>query len=551
MRIRTSKTVLLAAAVLFALVCPAFAARPNIVVIMLDDMGFSDVGSYGGEIRTPHIDALARGGLRFTQFYNASRCCPTRAALLTGLYPHQVGLQVNGRSLTRDGVTLAEALGAAGYQTAMAGKWHLSKTIVLPKDHLKWVNHQIDPPNQPFGPIDTYPVNRGFERFYGIVWGVVNYFDPFSLVEGDRPVKDVPDDYYITDAITDHAVRYVNEMAKADAPFFLYLAHCAPHWPLHARPEDIARYRDTYTGGWRKLRKDRFARQKKMGLFDPANTPLPALMGGGPDWDELNDAQRAFQAAKMAVHAAMVDRADQGIGKVLDALKKTGRLDNTLIFVLADNGASPEVPGGPGYDRTGETRDGRKVLYRGFERPGAETTYTGIGGYWANAANTPFRYWKKESFEGGSHTPLIVHWPAGLKAKAGSLTAQMGHVMDIMPTCLEAAGAKYPKTFEGHAIKPAEGKSLLPILRGGDRPGHDALYFEHAGGRAVREGDWKLVALPGKPWELYNIARDRTETTNLAPAHPDRVKALAAKWDQWAARVNVQRRPAKAPPKRT
>ncbi len=521
------------------------AGRPNIVLVMLDDMGFSDLGCYGGEVRTPHIDALAERGLRFTQFYNAARCCPTRASLLTGLYPHQVGLKVNGRSLTRDGMTLAEALSAAGYQTAMAGKWHLSETPRLkpPARHQKWVDHQVDP-DRPFGPPDTYPVRRGFDRHYGIIWGVASYFDPFSLVNGMEAVKHVPDDYYLTDAITDHAVRYVREMSATEKPLLLYVAYAAPHWPLHAREEDIARYRGRFTDGWHAMRRRRYRRQVEMGLIDPATHPLPDLMGRGPDWDDLSEADRALMAARMQVHAAMIDRADQGVGRIVEALKAAGRYDDTVIFVLSDNGASPETPAdwGPGYDRTAETRDGRTVRYTGFrpEELGSETTYAGIGAWWSNASNTPYRYWKKESFEGGCHTPLIVHWPKGLGARPGSLTDEMGHVMDIMPTCLNLAGAAYPRSFNGHRITPPEGRSLRPVLRGGGRPGHEALFFEHVGGKAVIADGWKAVQpTRGKTWELYHLARDRTETRNLADADPDRLARLVRRWQGWATRVGL------------
>ena len=521
------------------------ATRPNIVVIMLDDMGFSDLGCYGGDVRTPNIDGLAARGIRFTQFYNAARCCPTRASLLTGLYQHQVGLKVNGRSLTRDGVTIAEALKAAGYQTAMSGKWHLSQTPTLkpPARHQKWLDHQVDP-GRPFGPPETYPVRRGFDQHYGIIWGVINYFDPFSLVDGMDAVKDVPDDYYITDAINAHAVRYVQDMARVDKPFFLYVAYTAPHWPLHARKEDIARYRGQFADGWHAMRKRRYRRQVAMGLIDPKTHPLPELMGKGPDWDDLPDDQRALAVASMQVHAAMIDRADQGVGQIVEALKAAGRYDDTLILVLADNGASPEDPAdwGPGYDRTAETRDGHKVRYKGYspEELGSETTYAGIGAYWANAVNTPYRYWKKESFEGGCHTPFVAHWPRGLRAEPGSFCRDLGHVMDVMPTCLDVAGAEYPTTFEGHAIEPLEGKSLLPLLKGEERPGHDALFFEHVGGKALISGGWKAVQpTRGNQWELYHLAEDRTETRNLADADPDRLKALVARWQGWAKKVGL------------
>jgi arylsulfatase A-like enzyme len=517
------------------------AEPPDIVLILADDMGFSDVGCFGGEIRTPHLDGLAAGGLRFTQFYNCSRCSPTRAALLTGQYPHKVGLARNGRSLTRNGLTIAEALGAAGYNTAMSGKWHLSQTPVLEdaRQHQRWLDHQIDP-GRPFAPLESYPVRRGFDRFYGVIWGVVDYFDPFSLVEGVEPVAAVPDDYYITDAITAKAVEAIHEFARSDRPFFLYVAHCAPHWPLHARPQDVQRYRETYTAGWHALRRARYRRQIKLGLFDENNTPLPELSGRGKDWDELSDDERRFQAAKMAVHAAMVDRMDQGIGEILAALEQAGRLENTLIIFLADNGASPEVPVEPGYDRSSETRDGRPIRYRGFDAPGAETTYTGIGARWASAANTPFRYWKMESFEGGNHTPCIIHWPRVLKTSPGAVTDELAHVIDVLPTCLDLAGVSYPGEHAGHRLTPLDGRSLAPVLAGVGRPGHERLFFEHVGGRAIRAGEWKLVAptRASHEWELYHVAVDRTETRNVAAQHPERVAALRRAWEDWFARIS-------------
>jgi arylsulfatase len=511
-------------------------ARPNVVVILADDLGFSDLGCFGGEIRTPNVDRLAAAGLRLTQFYNCGRCCPTRAALLTGQYPHKVGLALNGRSLTRNGLTIAEALKAAGYNTAMAGKWHLSRTQPLADRarHQKWLDHQFDP-KVPFAPPDTYPVRRGFDRFYGIIWGVADYFDPFSLVEGAEPVRSVPKGYYLTDAITKKAVEYVREFSRSEKPFFLYAAYTAPHWPLHARPEDLARYKDAYRGGWRALRQARYERQLKMGLFGRKNAPLPELTSAGKAWDDLSKDEQAFQAAKMAAHAALVDRLDQGVGELVAALKAAGRLDDTVIFFLSDNGASPEVPAGPGYDRSSQTRDGRPVRYAGFAAPGPETTYTGIGPRWASAANTPFRYWKAESFEGGCHTPLVVAWPKGLKAKAGSVSEEVGHVIDLLPTCLELAGAAYPKAHAGHRLTAPDGKSLLPTLLGRPREGHSRLFFEHQGGRAVREGDWKLVAPARSPdaWELYDLAGDRTETRDLAREQPDRVRALRRAWADW------------------
>ncbi|UCG57309.1 MAG: arylsulfatase [Phycisphaerales bacterium] len=537
---RSVATVAAGPTVLERLALAADFSRPNIVLIMADDMGFSDAGCFGGEIHTPNLDRLAANGLRFTQFYNCARCCPTRASLMTGQYAHKVGLALNGRDLTRNGITIAEGLRRAGYTTAMAGKWHLSRTAPLDdgKLHQKWLDHQYDP-GKPFAPLQTYPVNRGFDKHYGVIWGVIDHFDPFSLVDGIEPVEAVGEDYYFADAVTEKAVGYVRDFERSDRPFFLYVAHCAPHWPLHARGEDIAKYKDAYKGGWEKLRRDRYRRMLEMGLFSEANTPLPPIQDRGRKWDGLSEAERAFQAAKMAVHAAMVDRIDQGIGKIVETLKQTGQFDNTVIFFLSDNGASPEVPQGPGYDRSSQTRDGREIQYRGIFDPGSQTTYTGIGPAWASASNTPFRYWKKESFEGGCHTPLVVHWPKGLGVEAGTVAEQAGHVIDILPTCLELAGASYPRQYQGHELTPLDGKSLAPVLSGKRRKGHASLYFEHEGGRAVRMGDWKLVALKGRPWRLYDLMEDRTEMNDLAAMHPDRVRAMSREWDRWAKEVGL------------
>ncbi|HEY1173712.1 MAG TPA: arylsulfatase [Verrucomicrobiae bacterium] len=516
--------------------------RPNIIIIVADDLGYSDIGCYGGEIRTPNLDSLAQNGLRFTQFYNAARCCPTRASLLTGQYAHKVGLARNGNSLTRNGATIAELLKANGYQTALSGKWHLSFTPVLPEKHQMWLDHRFDP-QQTFAPLDSYPVNRGFDRHYGIVWGVINYFDPFSLVDGTNAVKEVPKNFHLTDAITDHAVNYVKDFAKADKPFFLYLAHCAPHWPLHALPEDIAKYRDTYKDGWHELRKKRFERQKQLGIIDEKNTTLPPVHGNGKDWDALTSEEKEYQSTKMAVHAAMIDRLDQGVGKLLTTLRETEQLDNTVIFFFADNGASPEIPNVPGYDRNAFTRSGEKIRYEPDGIPitelGSEKSYTGIGSYWANAANTPFRFWKKESYEGGAHTPMIVQWPKGLKTKSGSITAQAGHVIDLLPTCLDLAKANYPAEYNGNKLTPLDGLSLLPVIQGKERKPHDTIFFEHENGRAVRMGDWKLVAhsRPQSGWELYNIAKDRTETDNLATKNPEEFNRLKARYDEWFSAV--------------
>lgn len=528
------------------------AKKPNIILFMVDDMGFSDPGCLGGEMDTPNIDLLAEKGVRFRYFYNASRCCPTRASLMTGCYPHQVGLAKNGQSLTKNGVTIAEVLKGAGYQTGMVGKWHLSKTVSGGKQHMAWLNRQTNL-DQPFGPIDTYPVNRGFDKSYGIIWGVVNFFDPFSLVEGTEAIKEVPDDYYITDAITDKSVDYINEFSQKDSPFFMYVAHCAPHWPLHALPEDIEKYKGRYDMGWDEMRKQRYDRQLKMGLFTEAHG-TPGAVDGLGRWDSLSPKEKAWQARKMEIHAAMVDRVDQGLGKIFDALKKNGQFENTVIMFLSDNGASPETPGSAGYDRTGETREGEKVLYEkalkgdqnAMALAGSELSYLGFGSSWANAANTPFRYWKKESYEGGNHTPMIVHWPAGIKAKHGSISDQVGHVVDVMPTCVELAGATYPTEYAGNKITPTEGQSFLPALMGSPEINPRELGFEHIGGKAFRQGDWKISAKSKGDWQLFKITEDVSETTNLAAQHPEKMQELQGLWNNWADRVGAAKGGGKA-----
>lgn len=532
------------------------AARPNILLILLDDMGWSDLGCYGGEVRTPNLDALAAEGLRFTQFYNTGRCCPTRASLMTGLYPHQAGV---GRmtfdlglpgyrgQLQPNTVTIAEVLRAAGYHTAMVGKWHLSLTRES-TGHLRHLNNQRI--RDTFADPATYPVGRGFERHYGVIWGVINYFDPFSLVRNTEPVRQVPTGYYATEAFTDQAVEWIDELAQQEQPFFLYLAHCAPHWPLHALPGDIEHYREAYKVGWQAIREARYRRQVALGLLDPAAAPLSERFAAKTDWDENPDQE--WDARAMACHAAMIDRVDQGIGRIIRALKERNQYDDTLILVLSDNGASREEPSEPGFDRVSETRDGRPIRYFGRNRPkdappGSETTYASLGPHWANAANTPFRLFKATQYEGGIRTPLIVHWPQGLKVKPGSVTKQPGHVIDILATCLDVAEATYPTTFHGQDITPLEGRSLTPIFRGEQRTGHEALFFEHFGARAVRQGNWKLVAPSGGAWELYDFAQDQTETRNVAAPHPDVVHRLAALWDGWAKRAQVLPRPEDTP----
>lgn len=531
--------------------------RPNIVIIMADDMGFSDAGCYGGEIQTPNIDFLAKNGLRFSKFYNTSRCCPTRASLLTGLYNQQAGigqmtvdreLDAYRGHLTENTVTIAEVLKTVGYHTAMAGKWHVSNTVVQPDDEeqLKWLDHQADHPL--FSPIEQYPTNRGFEKFYGTLWGVIDYFDPFSLVNGTTPVKTVPSNYYHTDAVNDTAAAYIKEYSKEDKPFFIYVAENAPHWPLMALPEDIEKYKDIYNAGWEAIREARYKKMIASGIIDSATAKF------SPRWDEelqwKNNPDSVWDARAMAVHAAMIDRMDKGIGRIINALKETGELDNTIILFLSDNGASAEICAnfGPGFDRTGKTRDGKKVIYPKDKKvlPGPETTYASIGPRWANVANTPYRYWKAESFEGGIHTPLIAFWPDGIKMKKESITDQPGHVMDIMATFIDLAAASYPEEYNGHAITPLEGLSLVPVFKGEKRKGHEALFNDHHGGRYVRYNDWKLVSPDDDTtWQLYPINQDETELNDVSNKYPGKVKELDSMWQGWAKRVKVFPRPVK------
>lgn len=527
--------------------------RPNIIIILADDLGYSDLGCYGGEIQTPNLDKLAESGVRFNHFYNTSRSCPTRASLMTGLYQHQAGI---GRmtfdnnlpgyrgTLSRNAVTIAEVLKQSGYATSMVGKWHIAETP-LRKDQRDWLNHQVF--HDTFSDLSNYPVNRGFDKHYGVIYGVVDYFDPFSLVEGEVAVDSVPKGYYMTQALSDRAVEDINQYAKGNRPFMMYLAYTAPHWPLMALPEDIDKYKDVYQVGWEKIRNDRYERQKKMNLF-PGNSDFLSDRQFKDSWE--SNPNKEWDARAMAVHAAMVDRMDRGIGQVIAALKKNGMLDNTLILFMSDNGASNEVceDYSPGEnDRPDMTRDGRPIVYPRNKEvlPGPETTYASIGARWANVANTPFRFWKAKSYEGGICTPMIAYWPKGIKKNVGGITQAYGHVMDIMATCIDLAGATYPKTYKGHTIIPMEGKSLVPIFTKGKREGHDYYGFEHFNERAFISNDgWKIVRTTnGDKWELYNLTNDRSEKNNLSETYPDRVKSMVVQYEAWAKRCLVEPSP--------
>ena len=505
-------------------------SRPNIIVIMADDLGYSDLGCYGGEIETPNLDKLAKGGIRFTQFYNAARCCPTRASLLTGKYPHQAGLDKNGQSLSRNAATIAEVLKENGYRTGMTGKWHLSETKKLknPQEQLLWLSHRKD--NNVFAPLKSYPSNRGFEQHWGVIWGVINFFDPFSLVHNEKEIKNVPDDFYMTDFITDKSIDLIDEFSKDKNPFFLYVAHTAPHWPLHALPEDIVKYKGAYDEGWNKLRENRYKGLIEKGIIKPETAPL-AKNESGKLWAE--NKEKAWESKHMEAHAAMVDRMDQGIGRLIDKLKKTGEYKNTLILFLADNGASSERGYPPGFDRPGHNRNGEEIIYnQKYNRPGGELTWGYLGDAWAGALNAPFRYWKRESFEGGICSPFIMHWPEGLRGKENTINYGVSHVIDILPTFLEITATSYPDRVNGFKTTPIEGRSMLPLIKGEANATNDTLFWEHETGKALRIGDWKISALIGGEWELFNLAKDRTETNNLAAIMAEKVEEMEAVWLQ-------------------
>ncbi|MDR1153427.1 MAG: arylsulfatase [Bacteroidales bacterium] len=532
--------------------CRAAPERPNIIVILADDLGYSDLGCYGGEIQTPNLDRLAQDGLRFSRFYNAGRSCPSRAALLTGLYPHQAGI---GRmtfdqglpgyrgTMTANGVTIAEALQTAGYRTGMIGKWHVTETP-LRKDQRQWLAHGVQ--YDDFASRDNYPTRRGFQYCYGTIYGVVDFFDPFSLVYGEEPVRSVPDGYYSTVALADSAVACVDRYAQSGDPFFMYLAFHAPHWPLHALPEDIKKYEDVYAAGWETIRNRRYERIRELGLFDAGNDFLSERQFNDA-WADNPDGE--WDARAMAVHAAMIDRMDREIGKLLRAIEKNGQSDNTLILFMSDNGCSNEncqMYSAGENDRPAELRNGEPIIYPKDKKvlPGAENVWASIGPKWANVANTPFRFWKATMYEGGVCTPAIAYWPKGLKAKKGSITAEPCHVIDVMATCLELSGAKYPETYNGNGIIPLSGISFAPVLKTGKRDRrHEYIGFEHFREKALISDDgWKIVQRPRneeREWELYNLNEDRTEMLNLAARYPDRVTDMLEKFKEWAERCAV------------
>lgn len=524
-------------------------SRPNVIIVMADDMGWSDIGCYGSEIETPNLDKLAKNGLRFTQFYNTGRCCPTRASLLTGTYPHQAGI---GHMMNDTGLpgykgdlgsnvrTIAEVLSPAKYSTYLSGKWHVTPKI------------------QPGSSQHNWPRQRGFDRFYGTIHGAGSFFDPNSLTRDNTlisPYADKeyePEVFYYTDAINDHATRFINEHDNKN-PFFLYVAHTAPHWPMHALPEDIKKYKGRYDEGWEKIREARYKKQIELGLIDPKWKMSPR------DAEPWKDAKnKEWDIRNMEVYAAMIDRLDQGLGNIIGALKKRNIFDNTLIIFIADNGgcaegmgrkegiqykdSDPEIlkpmkPTDLQFDMIPKrTRDG-VVMKQGTEvMTGGADTYHGYGKAWANVSNTPFRQYKHWVHEGGISTPLVAHWPKGIAPQLkGKFEHQPAHLIDLMATCVDLAKADYPKKANGKKIVPMQGVSLKPVFSGKKLQREKPIYWEHEGNRAIRIGKWKLVAKGANgPWELYDLDEDRSELNDLSEKHSDRTKDMVGKWEAWA-----------------
>ncbi len=485
--------------------------RPNIILILADDMGYSDVGCYGGEISTPNLDMMAENGIRFTQFYNTAKCFPTRASLMTGLYSHQVGMGKSAGSFKKNCVTIAQVLREAGYRTLMSGKWHGT----------------------------DLPVNMGFDRYYGLVDGAVNFWNPGEKRAGEpmpgrkqhmyprtwaidstvyKPYTPDDPDFYMTDAFTDYALDYLDEYREEDKPYFLYLAYTAPHYPLHAWPEDIARYRGKYAGGWDSLREVRYQRILDLNLF-PEGVELSPKHPECPDWEDIENQDE--EELKMAVYAAMVDRMDQNIGRIMDKVKESGEWENTLIMFLSDNGACAEVA-----DYTPDVPPGPVESYRSLNLP------------WANATNTPFRKFKNHDFEGGICTPFIAHYPSRIPEPF--ITDQPGHLVDIMATCLDLGKATYPERFDDHEVLPLEGKSLVPVFEGRQREGHDVIYWQWANSTGIRQGNWKAVGYVNTRWELYDIGKDRSELNDLAGQYPEKVKELDQLFNAWARKVGAK-----------
>lgn len=517
----------------------ASAPKPNIIVILADDMGWGNIGCFGGPIDTPNLDRMSSSGTRFTQFYTYPRCCPTRAMLMTGLHPHEVGIghmtfRRRGknpstledrmkvppayRGWIRETIpTLPEMLRAAGYGTYMAGKWHVGNS---------------DPA--------TWPSNRGFDKFYGFIDGTSEYYKPADMRRGVEKIQVKGDRYYTTDAFTDEAIGFIqgHSKHKPGSPFFLYLAYNAPHFPMEAMPEDFKKYRGRFKEGWDALRVRTMTRQKELDLL-PGNTVLSARSGDMhrlgtqpgpvPAWDDLTAKQKDDMDAIMATYAAMVDRMDQNIGRLTRFLQESGQLDNTMIVFFSDNGAEAESP------PLGEFEAANLGKY------GNEDHHYYYGRAWANASNAPFREFKHFTYQGGVMSPLIVSWPQGMpNAMRGALVREFSFLPDVVETCLDVGGAKHPAVIEGTTDRKYDGRSLRPLLEKGRTGSRGPVCVEHEGNRLVREGRWKLVSYFEEPWELYDIDADPTEQVDVARGHADVVTRLSAAYDEWAARVGAR-----------
>ncbi|WP_223857614.1 arylsulfatase [Sphingobacterium micropteri] len=496
--------------------------RPNIVLIMADDLGYSDLGCYGGEIETPNLDRLAQEGLRYKQFYNAARCCPTRASLLTGLYPHQAGMgwmaaadlgtPAYQGNLNDNSVTIAEVLKAAGYGTYMTGKWHVTNE--------RKIDGMV---------IDNWPKQRGFDHYFGIIPGGANYFTPVIYTDNHR--YKAPDNFFLTDAISDSTVKYIHQHfnKNADSPMFMYVAYTAPHWPLHALQNDIDKYKEFYKVGWDTVRKNRFEKQQQIGLFSSYTTlsPRDTVI---KDWNSLSNEKKNEMAMRMAIYAAQIDNMDQGVGRILEALKAENQLDNTLIFFLSDNGACAE------FISSGKRK----------EVDGKEDTFESYRVNWANVSSTPFREYKHYTNEGGIATPLIIHWPKGIDENLyNSFVTNYGHISDIMATCVDVSQTSYPVTYKGKNIHSLVGKSLKPHFNGNNN-NRGKIFWEHEANIAVRDEKWKLVTktrqdaqLDEKNLSLYDMDMDPTEMNNLSARYPDKVKEMYHEWINWGNEIGV------------
>jgi arylsulfatase A-like enzyme len=497
------------------------AKKPDIILIMADDMGFSDMGVMGSEINTPVLNTLAEKGILYTQFYNGARCCPTRASLLTGLYPHQagmgwmtvldLGIESYSGELNLNCMTIAEVLKECGYNTYMSGKWHLCSDKNTSQDGNK----------------NTWPLQRGFDRFFGTLLGSGSYYTPGSLTSQNTLIE-APEGFYYTDAISDSAINMIRENRLNDSPFFLYVSYTSPHWPLHAYKDDYEPYIGVYSAGWDSIRVQRFNHQKELGIIDE-DWILSERNPEAPAWDTLPDEKKEEMALRMAIYAAQIERMDRGIGRIIEELEKEEKLDNTLIFFLQDNGACAEFITGRNQDLA--------VL-------GTDESFESYRLPWANASNTPFRLFKHWTHEGGISTPLIVHWPEG-SVNPGRRSNRPGQLMDIMATCIEVTGAEYPLQYKGIEIHNPEGESLLSSIRNESDKRESLMFWEHEANRAVRSGDWKLVLkasveypFDGK-WELYNLADDRTEMNDLADTFHEKVEEMKTLWEDWAQRIEV------------